>query len=199
MENNEKLSAEQSFKIIKDAIEQSRNEIMQDAGMPMVFWGTLTCVTSIIVWFLWIKTDNPSWNALWFLMAITGWSVTAVKMKKHRERPSNFFSKALGTSWMSFGLFAIITAIVGTISLNSSDYASKLPITAVLILLLGLTGMITGIMLRNKLTIILAIISLIPANLALMYPGPYEAIAICATSLFLLVIPGIVINRKYRK
>ena len=66
MENNEKLSAEQSLKIISEVIEQSRNEIMQNAGAPMVFWGALTGVTSIIIWILWTATDNPSWNALWF-------------------------------------------------------------------------------------------------------------------------------------
>lgn len=86
MENNEKLSAEQSIKIISEAIEQSRNEIMQNAGAPMVFWGALTCVTSIIIWLLWTATDNPSWNALWFLMAITGWSIMTVKMKKTKRK-----------------------------------------------------------------------------------------------------------------
>lgn len=134
MENNEKLSAEQSLKIISEAIEQSRNEIMQNAGAPMVFWGALTCVTSIIIWLLWTATDNPSWNALWFLMAITGWSIMTVKMKKQRGRPSNILSKILCVSWISFGLFAMVTAILGTISLNSLHYAGKLPIASVLIL-----------------------------------------------------------------
>lgn len=199
MENNEKLSAEQSLKIISEAIEQSRNEIMQNAGAPMVFWGALTCVTSIIIWLLWTATDNSSWNALWFLMAITGWSIMTVKMKKQRGRPSNILSKILCVSWMSFGLFAMVTAILGTISLNSLHYAGKLPIVSVLILLLGLTGMTTGLLLRNKIIVLLAIISIFISNSALMHPGPYDCIAICATSLILLIIPGIIINRIYKK
>lgn len=43
MDNNEKLSAERSLKIISEAIEQSRTDIMRNAGMPMIFWGILTC------------------------------------------------------------------------------------------------------------------------------------------------------------
>ncbi len=165
----------------------------------MVFWGALTCVTSIIIWLLWTATDNPSWNALWFLMAITGWSIMTVKMKKQRGRPSNILSKILCVSWMSFGLFAMVTAILGTISLNSLHYAGKLPIASVLILLLGLTGMTTGLLLRNKIIVLLAIISIFISNSALMHPGPYDCIAICATSLILLIIPGIIINRIYKK
>lgn len=37
MEDNEKLSAERSLKIISQAIEQSRNDIMRNAGTPMIF------------------------------------------------------------------------------------------------------------------------------------------------------------------
>lgn len=44
-----------------------------------------------------------------------------------------------------------------------------------------------------------SVASVVPANFALMYPGPYESLAICITSLFILVIPGIIINRQYKK
>lgn len=85
MDNNEKLSAERSLKIISEAIEQSRTDIMRNAGMPMIFWGILTCITSVAVCYLWQTTDNPSWNALWFLMAVIGWSVTAAKSRKDKK------------------------------------------------------------------------------------------------------------------
>ncbi len=199
MENNEKLSAERSLKIISEAIERNRNEIMRNAGMPMIFWGLLTCITSVAVWLLWQATDNPSWNVLWFLMAVTGWFVMAVKSRKYKKKPSNFFSRVLRISWISFGLFALIAAVIGTLSLDSTVYTVKLPITTVLILLLGLTGLITGLVLRHTFITAFAVASVVPANFALMYPGPYESLAICITSLFLLVIPGIIINRQYKK
>ena len=182
MENNEKLSAERSLKIISEAIEQNRNEIMHNAGMPMIFWGILTCVTAVVVWFLWQTTGNASWNALWFAMAVIGW-----------------FSRVLMLSWISFGLFALVTAVIGTLSLDSTVYTVKLPITTVLILLLGLTGLITGLVLRHTAITTFSVASVIPANFALMYPGPYESLALCLTALFLLVIPGIIINRQFKK
>lgn len=199
MENNEKHSAERSLKIISEAIEQSRNEIMRNAGMPMVFWGILTCITSVAVWFLWQTTDNPSWNALWFAMAVIGWFVMAVKSRKYKKKPTNFFSRVLRISWISFGLFALIAAVIGTLSFDSTVYTAKLPITTVLILLLGLTGLITGLVLRHTFITTFSVASVIPANFALMYPGPYESLALCLTALFLLVIPGIIINRQFKK
>lgn len=122
MDNNEKLSAERSLKIISEAIEQSRTDIMRNAGMPMIFWGILTCITSVAVCYLWQTTDNPSWNALWFLMAVIGWSVTAAKSRKDKKRPTNFFSRVLKISWISFGLFALIAAVIGTLSFDSTVY-----------------------------------------------------------------------------
>ena len=59
--------------------------------------------------------------------------------------------------------------------------------------------MTTGLLLRNKIIVLLAIISIFISNPALMHPGPYDCIAICATSLILLIIPGIIINRIYKK
>lgn len=199
MNNNENISAEQSLKIIRETMEQSRTDIMRNAGMPMIFWGLLTCITSAIVCLLWKSTDNPSWNALWFAMAVIGWSVTASKSHNNRKRPTNFFSRVLKISWISFGLFALIAAVIGTLSFDSTVYTVKLPITTVLILLLGLTGLITGLVLRHTFITAFAVASVVPANFALMYPGPYESLAICITSLFLLVIPGIIINRQYKK
>lgn len=199
MDNNEKLSAERSLKIISETIEQSRTDIMRNAGMPMIFWGILACITSVAVCYLWQTTDNPSWNALWFLMAIIGWSVTAAKSRKDKKRPTNFFSRVLKISWISFGLFALIAAVIGTLSFDSTVYMVKLPITTVLILLLGLTGLITGLVLRHTFITAFSVASVVPANFALMYPGPYESLAICLTSLFILVIPGIIINRQYKK
>lgn len=199
MENNEKLSAERSLKIISEAIEQNRNEIMHNAGMPMIFWGILTCVTAVVVWLLWQTTGNASWNALWFAMAVIGWFVMAVKSRKYKKKPTNFFSRVLRISWISFGLFALIAAVIGTLSFDSTVYTAKLPITTVLILLLGLTGLITGLVLRHTFITTFSVASVVPANFALMYPGPYESLAICITSLFILVIPGIIINRQYKK
>ena len=199
MNNKENISAEQSLKIISEAIEQSRSNIMRNAGMPMVFWGLLTCLTSAIVCVLWKSTDNPSWNALWFAMAVIGWSITAAKSRKDKKKPTNFFSRVLRISWMSFGLFALIAAVIGTLSFDCTVYMVKLPITTVLILLLGLTGLITGLVLRHTFITAFSVASVVPANFALMYPGPYELLAICLTSLFLLVIPGIIINRQYKK
>ena len=199
MEDNEKLSAERSLKIISQAIEQSRNDIMRNAGTPMIFWGLLTCATAAIVCLLWKYTGNPSWNALWFLMAVIGWCVMAAKSRKDKKKPTNFFSRVLRISWISFGLFALITAVIGTLSFDSTVYTVKLPITTVLILLLGLTGLITGLVLRHTFITTFSVVSVVPANFALIYPGPYESLAICLTSLFILVIPGIIINRQYKK
>lgn len=39
MENNEQLSAQQSLKIISEAIEQSRKDMTRSCGKTLLMWG----------------------------------------------------------------------------------------------------------------------------------------------------------------
>ena len=44
MESSEKLTAERSLEIIREAIEQGKRDVARNAGTPMITWGVLTCV-----------------------------------------------------------------------------------------------------------------------------------------------------------
>ena len=70
MENN--FSAENSLRLISETIERSRRTIAKNAGKPLILWGTLVTVTSLVIWLLWSKTGSPAWNFLWFAMSAIG-------------------------------------------------------------------------------------------------------------------------------
>ena len=76
METNNELTAERSLEIIKKQIELSRMSTEKNAGLPMIMWGSLVCITALIVWYLWNTTGNAAWNFLWFIMAAVGWGCT---------------------------------------------------------------------------------------------------------------------------
>lgn len=199
MEDKEKMTAERSLEIIRESIERSRRDITRNTGLPMIMWGSLTSVTAIAVWYLWQHTGNPQWNVLWFIMAALGWGLTAITVRKNSRKPSTFISKILGQTWVSFGIFAMMTAVMGTLSNDGTVYEVRLPITAVMIFLLGMASMTTGFILRNTAIISFSASSIVPANMALMYPGPYEALMMGMAALLMLIIPGIIINRKSKR
>ena len=67
MESNE-LSPEKSLQIISDVIATSRRNFEKESGCKLLIWGIGVAVTSAIVYLLYLKTGNPAWNFLWFIL-----------------------------------------------------------------------------------------------------------------------------------
>ena len=57
MENNleKQLTPEESLSIISASLEKSRRDMLENAGAPMLRWGILVLVFSLLVFFLWNK------------------------------------------------------------------------------------------------------------------------------------------------
>lgn len=161
----------------------------------MIIWG----MTAIAVWILWEHTDDPSWNMLWLIMTALGWGITAIKRRKSGKKPSTPISKTLGRTWLSFGIFATATAIIGTLSNGGAVYEIRLPVTAMITLLLGMVSMTTGFILRNTAIIIFSASSVLPANMALTHPGPYEPLMTGMAALLMLITPRIIINIQSKR
>ena len=68
----ENLSAENSLRLIAETIERSRKAIAKNSGKPLILWGALVTITSVVIWGLWTKTGTPMWNLLWFAMTAIG-------------------------------------------------------------------------------------------------------------------------------
>lgn len=67
-EENKKLSAEQSLKIISEAIEQSRKDMTRSCGKTLLMWGVIICLTATVIGILWKLTGSWYWNFMWLVM-----------------------------------------------------------------------------------------------------------------------------------
>lgn len=201
MEDNEKMTAERSLEIISRAIEQGRRDVERNAGTPMIVWGVQTAAIGLIIFALWTLTGKPSWNLLWFAMCAVGWGVHGY-MKKRRStsgRPTSYAWKLVSWVWTVFGILAVGTAVIGAFSYDTSVYGSRLPITAVMILLLMFASAVTAYVMKDKAYGVFIGGNVILANFALMYPGSYEPLLLALSAVTLLIVPGIMINRQAKK
>ena len=201
MENNEKLTAERSLEIIGEAIEQGRRDVERNAGTPMIMWGTLTCVTGCLVCVLWMLTSSPVWNVLWFAMCAVGWLVYTMMRRRERANgtPDSYVWRLVRWVWLVFGMLAVSVALIGMLSFDATVYASRLPITAAIMLLLMSASAVTAYVLKDKAYGVFIGGNIILVNFVLMYPGPYEALCLAASAVTLLIVPGIMINRQAKK
>lgn len=131
------MTPEKSLQIINGYIERSRQNFIRECGLPMIMWGCLVLVTSLIVWALWKNSGNPAWNWLWFVMAAIGFALGPLFSKKNKAYAKGFLDEKLGYLWLSYGIFAMSYALIAI-------FITPLPITEGITLVLGLCISLTG-------------------------------------------------------
>lgn len=65
-----KLNEKESLELIAQMIQNTKNRLETNCGMPFLFWGYTTIFVSLLVWFLVVTTRNYYWQYLWFLLPI---------------------------------------------------------------------------------------------------------------------------------
>lgn len=186
------------LELIKELIDKSRRDVERYTGRVMLLWGALVFVTALVVGHLWQHTGNASWNLLWIFMAVVGIATASVMTRVRGVTPRSFVSKVTGFVWAAFGGSCFVVWILGVVAANLG--LCPLPVTPVIILLMGFAGLVTGYIIDNRLIMGGATGgAVVCASYALIYAGPYEMIAMALAVLCELVIPGFFICLRHRR
>ena len=94
MENNNEnnMTAQQSFSIITEMMNNSRRSILQNSAKHFLLWGVLLTIMSFVIYELIHVTMNPKWNLLWFAMPLIGFPMAHFIGRNKVEVPQNIFS-----------------------------------------------------------------------------------------------------------
>ena len=208
MENNleKQLTPEESLSIISASLEKSRRDMLENAGAPMLRWGILVLVFSLLVFFLWNKTGSPAWNCLWFLMCVIGFAIERFADRKKSKGIRSFLAVTLGKVWGVFGILAVSTStlmvlcLLGIVSILPTDllplHPTYVPITALIVVLMGCSTAITGWILKDAwITVAGFLTGIIGTAFALALPGAHQELVLTGVSLVGLILPGLIINR----
>lgn len=192
METNE-MTPEQSLQVISDAIAKSRKDFERNAGTPMILWGAIVLVFSVVIWLLLRTTDNLLWNFLWFGIPVIGWPLSHIYLKdKEIKGARNFVNDTIGQIWIGYGIFALLTA--GALSFIAAEYIGVITMT-----LLGYAAAMTGMVLKNRFITIGGFITGIGGVVALcMFRTCDVTLAFSVASVVSLILPGIMMNRNNR-
>ena len=190
METNN-MTPEKSLQIISEVIAKSRRDFEKNAGSPLVTWGYIVLVFSVLIWFTLKETNNANWNFLWFGIPAVGWPLSLIRSKsKKKETTTTFISNMLGNIWIVYGIFATLLATAfAFIKPEFSGY-----ITAVL---LGFAATMTGIVLKNKYITAGGLITGIGCTIAIFFVERWDVALLFGVAAILnLIIPGYVMNKK---
>lgn len=190
MEANE-MTPEKSLQVISDTIAKSRRDFERNAGKPMILWGLVVLVFSIVIWITLRTTGNLMWNMLWFGIPVVGWPLSHILLKdKEVKGAKNFVNDTIGQIWISYGIFAVVIALA--LIFIASEY-----IGVITLALLGYGAVMTGFVLRNNYVIAGGFITGICGVVALLMFKTVDVTAVfIVASFFSLILPGIMMNRK---
>lgn len=205
MENN--LSAENSLRIIAETIERSRRTITKNSGKPLILWGVLVALFSLIIWGLWTKTGSPIWNFLWFAMSAIGFVCMKTLFRNREKVPETEVSRMLGKIWMWFGIFAtgffaLVWVAWGIRSLTGVEGTLSVDLTLIILLMMGLGGTLSGAVLESKVVTASALIATTFAALFLMVMptgSPLRILSFAILGVFALIVPGIILQKQGRE
>ena len=190
METNE-MTTEKSLQIIGDAIAKSRRDFERNAGKPMILWGTIVMLFSILTWGVFRLTGDPVWFCLWFGVPLVGYPLTVLIVKKDKNKTTkNFVNQTLGQVWGIYGIFATALAV-------AFYFIDPTYIAFAIALLMGFATAVSGLILKNTWFMVGGLVTGIgcPIILALVHSADLN-LMFAAIALVDLLIPGLFINRR---
>ena len=140
METESKLTPERSLALINETLEGNRRAVLAGSGKFFLLWGAVLFVFSLAVWLPWSRTGNPVWNLLWLGMPAVGYPAAAA-LARRSVVPQSFITRLLGAVWGVFAFFAF--------SVSGLASVFPIPLTMVIILLLGLAESVSGVILKS--------------------------------------------------
>ena len=190
METNE-MTTERSLQIIGDAIAKSRRDFERNAGKPMILWGTIVMLFSILTWGVFRLTGDPVWFCLWFGVPLVGYPLTMLIVKKDKNKTTkNFVNQTLGQVWGIYGIFATALAV-------AFFFIDPTYIAFAIALLMGFATAVSGLILKNTWFMVGGLVTGIgcPIILTLVHSADLN-LMFAAIALVDLLIPGLFINRR---
>ena len=201
METNNHTT-ENSLKIIAETMERSRMTIAKNTGKPLILWGCMVALTSVVVYFLWSKTGSPVWNLLWFAMTAISVVCNIVMDRNKEKAPSTEISRIIGKTWMWFGIFTtglylMIWVAYFILRAFNPEASIHVDLTLVISLMMGLCGVISGVVMKMKSVVAcLVIATALSVIVALVVNGPAQILVFAILGVIGLVIPGLILQNK---
>jgi hypothetical protein len=189
--------AELELSVIKKIMQDTRS-ISISNGWHYIFWAVVVSVTLIANYIMLItRTGIEYIGWMWLVLMVGAWIIESIiGRKRDARRPvKTFAGKMLSSLWFAGGIVMFMFGFVGTIS-GAYNGVFICPIISTV---LGVAFFISGEIQQLKWQKLLSIGWWAGAILLFMYPSVHTLLIFAIMLISLQAVPGIIINRKYRK
>jgi drug/metabolite transporter (DMT)-like permease len=186
------LNPQQSLEIIQRTIAEAKTRF-QENGLLYIFWGALIAFCAIAQ-FVMESQHVPYAFAVWFL-TILGFFITFIyfyRKNRNVRRGKNIISEILSSSGIIVGVNISLLGFCFWMFLGSS-------FIPIVVIFLSFYTMIIGKALQFRQMFISGLISNVLGFALFFVPLQYQPLGLAAVAIFLLLIPGILLNRMNAK
>lgn len=191
----EKFSPQESLNLISETINKVKTSY-HDTGIGPILWGCVVTVCSIVSFYA--NLHKIYWlYAVWSLtiVAVVPQIIISAKERKQRKFVS-FVDVASGAIWTTFGFSMMVLSILENVLRAKYNWGMH---SAVYMLVYGMPTIITGIICKVKPMLIGGILCWVFAIVSAFIPYPYPLLFMAASAIVAWLIPGLILNAKYRK
>lgn len=189
---NENLSPNDSMQLIKNMINQAKNNFSENGFLYLV-WGWLIFTCSICH-FIFLKLDlfkQPEivWASCWLAVIF---QIIYLSRQKKKEKVKTYSENIVNYIWISFGICMFIVVII-------MSKTNNWPImNSIILMLYGTPTFLSGIGMQFKPLVIGGIICWCLAILSVFIPPIYVLLLLAISVLSAWIVPGYLLSSKYK-
>lgn len=188
-----KLDAAESLALIGRMIENTRSRMVRNAGRPFLAWGYATAATLIAVWAAVSCTGDVRWNYLWFMLPLLGGALMYFTRPKAAEGSVHtYVDRVLDLIWSVIGP---ATLLISTLAIC---FVVRFPVAFTVLLMIGLGTTINNLIIGFKPGVAGGIAGIVLASVSLVVTGNWHAGLLLAAFVLMTIIPGHILNYRYR-
>jgi len=185
------LNEKESLELISRMIQNSQQKIKAGNGLTFLIFGYTTLFVSILVYYLLKTTHNNLYNLVWLGIPIIGFSFLYFLRKDKPKYSKTYIDRLINTVWTVIGSSLFLVSFTAGFT--------RIPVLAILILLLGIATTITGLVIRFKPVVIGGILGMASFVLPFIMFGYEQALIYGVCVFVMMVIPGHILNYKASK
>lgn len=186
-----KLNEKESLELIAQMIRNSKKNVNQNAGGPILIWGYATILVSLFVYTVWIL-DNQNLMFSWFLIPVLGGVGNFLFLRGRKPAlTKTYLDRVINNIWMVMG-----TVIVG---MSVTAFIFPLPILFFIGILCSAAITLTGCVADSKVYKICGILGILLSFLCLVVRGPEQILIFAGVFFVMMIIPGHILNAETRR
>lgn len=188
---DKKLTEKESLELITQMIQNTREKLTKNSGIPFLVFGYATVIVAIVIWYLLTTTGNHYWQLLWFAILFVGYPVNYLLRNKERKHVSTYIDRIVGNVWLVFGTGVVMVSVMA--------FFVNLPILFIVLLLMSMAVALTGFVIRFKIAIGFGLFGILASFAFLFVIGSTQILIFAAIFFVMMVIPGHILNYLSKK